>query len=116
MNSIISVKVQGSGWLLNNVMHVPGNAPGNSEYEAIKQWLSEGNNPEPEFTEDELASIELNKKIQEAIAYLAKTDYITAKYNDLVTIGNMSKVDFIAKYKDIYDARDEARRLINEIR
>ena len=54
MNSIISVKVQGSGWLLNNVMHVPGNAPGNREYELIKQWLSEGNTPEPEFTDEEL--------------------------------------------------------------
>ena len=54
MNSIISVKVQGSGWLINNVMHVPGNAPGNREYELIKQWLSDGNIPEPEFTEEEL--------------------------------------------------------------
>lgn len=75
MNSIISVKVQGSGWLLNNVMHVPGNAPGNREYELIKQWLSEGNTPEPEFTEEELAQQEINKKIQEAKAYLANTDY-----------------------------------------
>ena len=54
MNSVISVKVQGSGWLLNNVMHVPGNAPGNREYELIKQWLADGNTPEPEFTKEEL--------------------------------------------------------------
>lgn len=54
MTSIISVKVQGSGWLLNNVMHVPGNAPGNKEYELIKEWLAQGNVPEPEFTEEEL--------------------------------------------------------------
>ena len=56
MNSIISVKVQGSGWLLNNVMHVPGNAPGNREYELIKQWLAEGNEPEAEFSAEELES------------------------------------------------------------
>ena len=56
MNSIISVKVHGSGWLLNNVMHVPGNAPGNKEYELIKQWIAEGNEPEAEFTDEEIAA------------------------------------------------------------
>ena len=74
MNSIISVKVQGSGWLLNNVMHVPGNAPGNREYEAIKKWLAEGNIPEPEFTEEELQIQELAKQVQAAKTFLDKTD------------------------------------------
>ena len=82
MNSIISVKVQGSGWLLNNVMHVPGNAPGNREYELIKQWLSDGNTPEPEFTEEELQITSINKQIQEAKTYLATTAWYVERLND----------------------------------
>lgn len=75
MNSIISVKVQGSGWLLNNVMHVPGNAPGNREYELIKEWLAQGNVPESEFTEAELAQQVIKAKVQEAKQYLQATDH-----------------------------------------
>jgi hypothetical protein len=50
---IETVKIQGSGYLLNGTMSVP-TANGNREYEAIKQWLGEGNTPLPEFTEEEL--------------------------------------------------------------
>ena len=71
---IETVKIQGQGYLLNGTMSVPM-ADGNKEYEAIKQWLSEGNTPEPEFTEEELAQQELQVKLNEAQAYLTKTDY-----------------------------------------
>ena len=50
---IETVKIQGSGYLLNGTMSVP-KANGNREYELIKEWLSEGNTPEPEFTDAEL--------------------------------------------------------------
>ena len=53
MNEIQIVKIQGQGYLLNGTMSVP-KADGNREYELIKQWLSEGNTPEPEFTDAEL--------------------------------------------------------------
>ena len=53
MNEINTVKIQGQGYLLNGTMSVP-KADGNREYELIKQWLSEGNTPEPEFTAEEL--------------------------------------------------------------
>lgn len=53
VNGRKQVKIQGYGYLLNGVMNVP-TADGNSEYELIKQWLAEGNTPEPEFTEEEL--------------------------------------------------------------
>ena len=52
---IKSVKIQGHGYLLNGTMSVP-KADGNSEYELIKKWLAEGNEPEPEFSEEELES------------------------------------------------------------
>ena len=52
---IETVKIQKQGYLLNGTMHVP-NADGNSEYELIKQWIAEGNEPEPEFTDEEIAA------------------------------------------------------------
>lgn len=70
---IKSVKLQQNGYLLNGEMSVP-KANGNREYELIKEWLKD-NTPEPEFTEEELAQQEINKKIQEAKLYLANTDY-----------------------------------------
>ena len=86
MVEIKSVKVSGDGWLLNNTMSVPGNAPGNKEYEIIKQWLEEGNTPEPEFTEEELAQQAKDKQIAEAKAYLSSTDYkFTADYDKDIT-------------------------------
>ena len=53
---IKSVKVSGNGYLLNGTMSVPM-ADGNREYELIKLWISEGNTPEPEFSEEELDAI-----------------------------------------------------------
>ena len=53
---IKSVKIQGNGYLLNGTMSVPM-ADGNREYELIKLWISEGNTPEPEFSEEELEAI-----------------------------------------------------------
>jgi hypothetical protein len=85
-------------------------ANGNRDYEEYKQWLSEGNTPEPEFTEAELEAKELQTKLNEALTYLTSTDWITAKYNDVVTVlGTMSKDDFVSKYKETYDNRTAAR-------
>lgn len=50
-------------------------ANGNRDYEEYKQWLVEGNTPEPEFTEEELVQIELAQKIQDAIDFLNKTQF-----------------------------------------
>lgn len=50
---ILTVKIQGQGYLLNGTMSVP-KADSNREYELIKQWVAEGNIPEPEFTDEEL--------------------------------------------------------------
>ena len=54
-------------------------AVGNKDYEEYKQWLAEGNEPEPEFTEEELAQQELQVKLQEAQAYLNSTDWYYAR-------------------------------------
>lgn len=66
----------------------------------------------PTFTDEELAK----QQIAEHEAYLKSTDWITAKYNDEVTIlGSISKADFIAKYQDVYNARQNARNEINRL-
>lgn len=68
--------------LCNNGQSVIGtNEQGNNvsftvEAEEYKQWLAQGNVPEPEFTEEEIKTNELNKKIAEANLYLAKTDWV----------------------------------------
>lgn len=82
---IITVKIQGQGYLLNGTMSVP-KADGNREYELIKEWLKD-NAPEPEFTEEELAQQELEAKIAEAKAYLASTDFkMTVDYYATLTV------------------------------
>lgn len=53
-------------------------ADGNSDYEQYKQWIEEGNTPEPEFTEEELTARELNEKISTANKYLRETDWVNA--------------------------------------
>ena len=71
---IETVKIQGSGYLLNGSMHVP-KADGNSEYELIKQWMAEGNTPESEFTKAELAEQARNTRIAELKTLLLESDY-----------------------------------------
>lgn len=41
-----------------------------------KQWLEEGNTPEPEFTDEELSAKELNEKIDYARQYLSETEWV----------------------------------------
>lgn len=54
-------------------------ADGNRDYEDYKLWLVDGNTPEPEFTEEELAQQELQVKLQEAQEYLNSTDWYYAR-------------------------------------
>ena len=104
---IISVKTQGQGYLLNGTMSVPGNADGNKEYELIKQWLQEGNAPEPEFTEEELQITSINKQIQEAKIYLADTAWYVERLND-PSSGKVMPEEVLTK-------RAEAREVINTL-
>jgi len=93
---IISVKLQQNGWLLNGNMSVP-NASGNREREAIVAWISEGNTPEPEFSEEELL-------VQAKASKLAE---VTATYNTSVTalVGNTDQYELTSWTKQESEAR-----------
>ena len=103
---IQTVKIQGQGYLLNGTMSVP-EADGNKEYELIKQWLAEGNVPEPEFPEEELQITSINKQIQEAKTYLASTAWYVERLND-PSSGKAIPEEVLTK-------RAEAREVINTI-
>lgn len=103
--NIETVKIQDQGYLLNGTMNVP-KADSNREYELIKQWLSEGNIPEPEFTDEELIAIEIANKKQEAKAYLANTAWYIERLND-PSSGKAIPEEVLAK-------RAEARLTLDE--
>lgn len=114
LDFIKTVKIQGQGYLLNNTMSVP-KADGNREYELIKKWLSEGNTPEPEFTEEEIKVSTLNKQIQEAKTYLSETSWIWEKYSrNVLALKDLTVEEFNTKYGDIILAQEEARLNINK--
>lgn len=106
INTIKSVKIQGSGYLLNGTMGVP-KADGNKEYELIKQWISEGNIPKPEFTAEELRITSINKQIQEAKKYLSDTAWYVERLND-PSSGKAIPEEVLTK-------RAQARELINTL-
>lgn len=101
---IKTVKIQGNGYLLNGTMSVP-KSDGNLEYELIKEWLSEGNTPEPEFTEEELAKQESDRQIAESKTYLASTDFY-------MTVDKYAELDEARKV-ELTTKRAEAREVIN---
>lgn len=99
---IKSVKINGCGYLLD------GNIYTNGDNKLIKQWLSEGNIPEPEFTDEELAQQELNKRKQEANQYLVDTAWYIERLAD-PSSGKAVPEDVLAK-------RAEAREILNELK
>jgi hypothetical protein len=109
---ITSVKIQYNGWLLNGNMFVP-DAAGNKERESILAWIAAGNTPEPEFTEEELAANQKAKAVSDAKSVLASTDWIMAKYTDLVVIQKlMTDAEFNAKYATELAQRNDAREAL----
>ena len=83
LDEIKSVKIQGNGYLLNGTMSVP-KADGNREYELIKLWIAEGNTPEPEYTEAELAELEKAKIPQSITPRQARLALLNAELLDEV--------------------------------
>lgn len=57
---ITAVKFQGKGYLMNGTISVP-KADDNRHYQAVQEWILDGNIPEPEFTQKELLDQEKEK-------------------------------------------------------
>ncbi|MBE0437155.1 MAG: hypothetical protein IBX56_15290 [Methylomicrobium sp.] len=69
IEDIQTVKLQDSGYLVNNTMFVP-DAVGNRDYQDIQEWLAAGNIPEPQYTAEELLTktkAELTNAIQQQL-------------------------------------------------
>ena len=100
---IETVKINGSGYLVNGNMFVP-NDPANRDYADVLAWIAEGNTPAPKFTDAEIAANAQAVINNESLAYLASTDwYVTRK----TEIGTEIPSDVSAK-------RQEARNNIVE--
>lgn len=79
-----------------------------NENNEVIQWLSEGNIPEPEFTDEELAQQELNKRKQGALQYLEDTKWYIERLAD-PSSGKAVPEDVLTK-------RAEARDILNELK
>ena len=104
LDFIKTVKILGNGYLLNGTMSVP-KADGNREYELIKQWLDEGNIPEPEFTEEELN--------QQRISLIKRKagDIIISKYSIIWQLNHPRSDE---AYKLDYEWIDSIRAISNK--
>lgn len=100
---INTVKLQENGYLVNNSISIP-KVEGNRHYKLVKQWISEGNTPEPQFTPTELKQQVQNKTNQEAKTYLDSTDWYVTR---LTETGKDIP-------QDILDDREKARQNIKE--
>ncbi len=75
IEDIQTVKLQDNGYLVNGNIFVP-DAPGNSDYQTIQEWLALGNTPTPEFTAEELLAKtkqELTSAIQQHLDSTAQS-------------------------------------------
>lgn len=92
LNTIESVKIKQSGYLLNGTAFVP-KVEGNSDYAKIQKWIEAGNTPEPEFTAEEIAANQVLQNLRDYKAYLQATDhkflngYVPKDSEDLSEIG-----------------------------
>ena len=104
LNEILKVKIQGEGYLVNNELSVP-KADGNRHYELVKQWLAEGNIPEPEYTEEELNAQRISQIKAKA------SELITTKYSIVWQLNHpRTDVAYAADYAYI----DNIRSISNE--
>jgi len=76
--TILTCKLQTSGYLINGNMSVP-NDPANRHYVMVQEWIAEGNTPAPEFTDAEIAANAQALVNSESLAYLSETDWMVTR-------------------------------------
>lgn len=79
--TISTVKLQSSGYLVNGYMSVP-NATGNRHYVMVQEWIAEGNTPEPEFTDAEIAANAQAVINSDSLTYLDSTDWYVTRFTE----------------------------------
>ena len=98
---IQTVKIENDGFRVNGNMCVPVSLD-NADYVLVAEWIAEGNTPEPEFTDAEIAVNAQASINSESLTYLASTDwYITRQAETGVAVP-----------ADITTARADARLAI----
>lgn len=109
--NIETVKMQDNGYLVNGSISVP-NAPGNRHYQAVQDWIAEGNVPDLEFTPAEVAS-----QLQaEKMADLTTTDKDMARIGEdlidvLITKGVIQITDLPQNAQDKLAYRKTLRNI-----
>jgi len=74
---ITSCRLTETGWCVNENMGVP-NDPANRDCADVLQWIAEGNTPDAQYTDAEIAANTQAETNATSQAYLASTDwYIT---------------------------------------
>ena len=99
---IETVKIKGSGYIVNSILSVP-KADGNRYYEEIKKWIKDGGVLEPEFTDEEL----LNRARWAQISIVSKDCEL-----DIVSGFNSSAIGAIHTYQS---DRDDQLNLIGVV-
>ena len=82
--------------------------------EEYKDWLAEGNTPEPAFTDAEILEQEKQERIEEAKNYLVSTDWIVTKMAETAAVGG-DVASLLTKYADELSVRVAKRELINQL-
>ena len=72
---IQTVKISGSGYLVNGRYTVPDDHR-NSDCRAVMQWIAMGNTPDPEFSEEELKEQEWEKVAEQKELELRATNVL----------------------------------------
>lgn len=81
---IETVKIQGQGYLVNDIMLVPKDE-GNTDYQAVQEWLKY-NIAEPEFTVEELQAIN-TRAIKAKAEELITAEYPSYKQLNIIRLG-----------------------------
>lgn len=92
-------------------LHIPIE-PGNADYQAVLSWL-QTNTADPQYTQEEIDTIQLAEQQATAESYLASTSALVQSYRDAVAAGTLPLIPG-PKYKKILNNRRKAARLINK--
>ena len=98
---ITSCKLQESGYLINGTMSVP-NDPANRHCADVLAWIAEGNTPDAQYTDAEIAANTQAETNATSQAYLDSTDWYITRHAETA----------VAVPDDVTTARAAARAAI----